>query len=739
MSDSESIQLQTRKGRKLSPKKWVDKRNIAPPVRTTDGFIMPWSKEKIAKSLMKETKIATEIYGIDPMSSAQAFMVAEESEKLIKELNLGFLSGSLIREIVNIVLLKHGFIHYYKLYTRVGAPLYEVYKIEKASGFEAKENSNLQPNPETIHKKKADLLSKEAAMLLLPSRMSEAHLSGDFHIHDLEYFTTRAFCQDWDLRYFFKYGLMPDGRGIQTSIAGPAKHAEVAILHAVKIWAAGQTNFAGGQGHYGFNFFIAPYLRGLDDKRLKQLAQMLLYEATQAYVARGGQLVFSSIQLEAGVPKIWQNKPVVYKGKVWNNLTYGDFEEEAQRFASAIFDVYYKGDSKGKMFNFPKPEVVLRKKYFKDPVAREILMKSSAVAAKFGSPYYDNLVPEYRGGDDGVSCYQCCAYCFSEDSSSENFEKKMYFEDGAHFSLGGMQVVSMNLPRLAYKARGDDDKLIEELRRVMELARDVLMLKRRLILNQANAGLIPFATQRPNGAPPVCSMEDLALVIGLIGMNEMVQYHTGYQLHESPEAVRLGVRLAVEMERIKNEFIEATGMPFSVSRTPAESSSQRLAIADLIHYPAETRGLVKGDTSSINKIKYTRDLPLYYSNGTHAYVGAKIPLSKKVDIEQKFFPILSGGNIFHIWLGERNPDPEVLMNLTEKISKSWVGYYAFTKDLTNCTRCNTTVGGMLKSCPNCGATDVGWYSRVTGYYQNVKGWNEGKKAELVNRWALDLN
>lgn len=719
-------------------KGWVDKRNIAPPVRTTDGFIMPWSREKIARSLMKETQIATEIYGIEPMSEAQANMIAEESERLIRELNLGFLSGSLIREIVNITMLKHGFLHFYKLYTRVGAPLYEVYKIEKASGFEAKENANLQPNPETIHKKKADLLSKEAALLLLPSRMAEAHLSGDIHIHDLEYFTTRGFCQDWDLRYFFRYGLMPDGRGVQTSIAGPAKQAEVAILHAVKVWAAGQTNYAGGQGHYGFNMFIAPYLRGLPDDRIKQLAQMLLYEATQAYVARGGQLVFSSIQMESGVPKIWQDKPVVYKGAVHNDLTYGDFEDETRKFASALYDVYYKGDAQGKMFNFPKPEVVLRKKYFKDPEARDLLLKAASVSAKFGSCYFDNLVPDYRGGDEGVSCYQCCAYCFSEGPDNEGFDKKMYFEDGAHFSLGGMQVVSINLPRLAYKAQGDDDKLLVELRKVMELARDVLMFKRRLILNQAQAGLIPFATQRPGGAPPACDLESSALVMGIIGMNELVQYHVGHQLHESDDSVRLAVRLAVEMERIKDEFVKQTGLPFSVSRTPAESSAQRFAVADLIHFPVQARGVVKGDLSAVPNMKFSRDLPLYYSNGTHAYVGARLPLSKKIDIEQKFFPILSGGNIFHIWLGERNPDPEALMAITEKMTKTWIGYYAFTKDLTHCTKCLKTSGGLTKSCPTCGGADVGWYSRVTGYYQNVNGWNAGKKAELFNRNALDL-
>ena len=69
-------------------------------------------------------------------------------------------------------------------------------------------------------------------------------------------------CQDWDLRYFLYYGLMPDGLGTKASVAGPAKKPEVAMLHAVKALGSAQTNFAGGQGFYNFLTFIAPYFEG---------------------------------------------------------------------------------------------------------------------------------------------------------------------------------------------------------------------------------------------------------------------------------------------------------------------------------------------------------------------------------------------------------------------------------------------------------------------------------------------
>jgi anaerobic ribonucleoside-triphosphate reductase len=139
--------------------------------------------------------------------------------------------------------------------------VYDAHLIYIGEGFEAQENANLQDNAETSHKKKADKICKEQYMLLLPPRLADAHLSGDLHVHDLEYFGTRGFCQDWDLRYFFYYGLMPDGSGTKASVAGPAKKPEVAILHAVKILGSAQTNFAGGQGFFNFLTFIAPSRR----------------------------------------------------------------------------------------------------------------------------------------------------------------------------------------------------------------------------------------------------------------------------------------------------------------------------------------------------------------------------------------------------------------------------------------------------------------------------------------------
>ena len=722
-----------------------------PMVRGTDGFMVPWSRNSVVEQLLTETKLAEEFYDTSAISRQDAEDIASEVEQKVFDLNLKFISGPLIRELVNNILLARSsqrpeFALYRNILTRVGAPVYDAYKIDMGTGYKAKENANLQPNPETAHKRKADWVSGEEYLLLMPPKIADAHLSGDLHIHDLEYFGTRPFCQDWDLRYFLYYGLMPDGLGTRTSIAGPAKHAEVAILHTAKILASAQTNFAGGEGFYNFLVFLAPYVRGLPYEKIRQLMQMMFFEYTQAYVARGGQLVFSNIQVQPGVPDLWKNVPVVMRGHVGPDV-YGTYEDEVRTMFKALYDVALKGDYWGKPFNFPKLENSLSPEFFK-PEYDDVWLDVHKAVAKFGQPYFDNLMPAYRGYGKGVSCYQCCAYCFVETpEDSADFDEKLNFVDGKHFTMGSWQVSSLNLPRMAYKANGDDERLIEESHRLMDLALEVFKAKKKWMDLAIKNHRIPFATQRPldprtheKGTQAV-DFDQLTFTIGFVGGNEMVQHHTGYQLHENPEAVKLLIKLILEMQKYKKQLEEKSGYKIALARTPAESTAQRFATADLLtdSYRDYAEKLVRGDVGQAKFLlgQRKKDVPVYYSNGTHADVKANMGLFDRINLEQKFFPLLNGGNMLHIWLGDASPDPEALYKLTKRITtQSNIGYYAYTKDLTVCSGCGKVTSPILENCPYCGSNKVEWWSRVTGYYQAVSGWNSGKKQELMDRYRV---
>jgi len=140
----------------------------------------------------------------------------------------------------------------------------------------------------------------------------------------------------------------------------------------------------------------------------------------------------------------------------------------------------------------------------------------------------------------GIVTGNCCAYQFSSLADEDaGFEDKLYFREGKHFSMGSWQVMSINCPRAAYKAEGDQERLFAELKALMDIAVDLFRIKRRWMSLIRTNGRMPFAMQRPKdpntgerGAVAV-DLEGLVYTIGVVGVNEMVQHFTGHQLASS--------------------------------------------------------------------------------------------------------------------------------------------------------------------------------------------------------------
>lgn len=747
---------------------------LSKEVLNTSDFVSAFEPQKISDSIFEEVNYVASIFDMpQQITRGKCDSVAKKVEKHIIGLNgnLQNLSGPLIREMVCSELTGRD----RDFYTRVGLSIADAFKIDNAESDVTHDNANQTKNAETKHKQKADMVARGQALLTIPQELSHSHIVGDIHIHDLEYFTTRTFCMDWDLRFFFYYGLDPDCTG-KTNIATAAMQPTVALLHAAKILGSAQTNFAGGQGFYNFLTFIAPYLEGLQYKEIKQLMQMFVFEISQTMVARGAQVVFSSIQIAPGVPKLWKDKPAVFKGVVWNGENgnefrpYGDFEREVRLSFRALMEVMKKGDAWGKLFNFPKPEIAVEKEFIIDhqddvyfllreqvklteyPLdhEREVPMTYSELyelvvelTIKFGTPYYDNMIPEYRQ-TEGISCYQCCAYSFNVGANSKDFNKKMYFENGQHFSMGSCQVVSTNMPRAAYKVpKGDFDALETECKRLVMEAIQVHEFKRDWIKKLWYNGHIPFATQQLRHpvtgevSPPAVDYEELVYTIGVIGMNEVALHHVGSGL-DTKEGLFLVVKLLNRLTDFVHDQSEERDIKLVLARTPAESASQRFAISDLIAYPEEATPCVQGDIeTAMADIKTSKNLPIYYSNGTHLPVDTTAGIIKRMDIEGKFFQILDGGNIFHIWMGEEDPSPAALKEFIFNILKNTnIGYFAFTKDFSICEACANQMNGIQTKCTKCNSEDVKAYSRITGYIQDVSGWNAAKREELRLRTRL---
>lgn len=804
-------------------------------VITSQERIRPFDRAKIAQSLIKETQeLAPRFFKVPGLSMEEAESIALSVEKTLKTMPYPYLTAPLIREVVNSELLLRGHNVHRNILTRVGTPVYDACQMDVGRGKEDKENANLQDNAETSHKKKADRMSKEQYLLLLPPHLSQRHLEGDLHIHDLEYFGTRPFCQDHDLRYFFYYGLMPDGKGTKASVAGPAKRPEVAILHAVKALGSAQTNFAGGQGYYNFLTFIAPYLEKLPytskDPRtlsIKQLMQMFVYEMTQMMVARGGQLVFSSVQLTPGVPKVWKKRPVVAYGKIFDGVheerrwEYGELEPVVRLAFKALIEVFLEGDAWGKPFSFPKPEIVLSKEFMTDPDAEywkdhqyygmrvptreELYTLVAKLAITYGSPYFDNEIPEYRNADgDGITCYQCCSYHFSARPEDDPlFNAKMDFESGQHFSMGGWQVVTGNMPRAAMRAKQRLNKMawtedtaldifMEEVRAIMDSAVEVFQQKKVWMDQALAADRIPFATQRPRdpytGKPgqPLVDFEQLVYAFGIVGMNEVAKILTGHELGDAEEVGWDFAMKAVYLMKLHcQELSEKHGMHMVLARTPAETVAQRFAALDLDceDYREIALEVVNGNVEEALKLlPQTLDVPVYYTNGAMLKMSTPKTVRYQVERESQFFPLVDGGNIMHLFVDDCFPlisahfdrqaelqqkvrdardsgdlkmaryyEKQIIEGkLEDKLLTTWasdlwqvikeiattsdVGYFAFTRDISICLDCASTLKGRVKKCPVCGSTAVDVITRITGYCQAVSGFNRAKKQEVEDRF-----
>jgi ribonucleoside-triphosphate reductase len=230
--------------------------------------------------------------------------------------------------------------------------------------------------------------------------------------------------------------------------------------------------------------------------------------------------------------------------------------------------------------------------------------------------------------------------------------------------------------------------------------------------------------------------------VGVIGINEMVQYHTGKQIHESKAAYKLAIRAMLEMKLYAQKLSKENDITIALARTPAETTAQRFAVSDLLHeeYKSKAATVIKGDlAAALQQIGKTKDLPIYYTNGTHVAVNADITLPERIGYEHTFFPVVDGGNILHIWLGEGSSRPEGLMDFAMQLAKNTqVGYFAFTRDMTVCTAEGSVSNGLHNKCPKCGSDKVQHLSRITGYLQAVEGWNAGKRQELKDRKRVEI-
>ncbi|MFC2174452.1 anaerobic ribonucleoside-triphosphate reductase [archaeon] len=474
-------------------------------VRTSDGILESFNKQKIVESLLRETTL--------PQNTCAE--ISGEVESDIRRLELRYISAPLIREMVSSKLLERRYMQAKAEYTRLGLPIYDVTQIIKAP--------EATPNPESLHKRFGDAIAGEYALVsLLNEDVAKAHLTGEIHIHDLPYFATRPVSLQNDLRWFLKNGLMTDGLGINTSVAGPARHAEVAISHAIRVMISGETHLSGGQSFDFFNTVLAPYTINLKDKEVTQLVQTFLYELNQICSVRGGNLAQSTLNFELETPPFLKKEKAIMPKGVTGQDTYHDYERESVRVLNLFLNAMSGGDYNSKLF--PTPKVVIKVRDGAIPVSTEKML------AKF-TEKNDVTILNLRDREANLGMV-------SPNHVIPPRQGKWF----STLRTGVLQEVSINLPRIALSSK-DDAEFFSKLDRALDLSRQVAQAKRKLIEKRLHKDkILPFLTQ-VFGEEEYYSLDSAPSIVNLIGLDNSVHDYTGEEINKDAGALKFAERV----------------------------------------------------------------------------------------------------------------------------------------------------------------------------------------------------
>lgn len=684
--------------------RYAETTDMALFVRTSGEAMDGWDRSRIVDALLRETFI-------DEGTAEEISLVVEND---IRRSGIKMITAPLIREMVNAKLLERGLESERRLHTRLGSPLYDVDQLITRPN---KENANVPHGPEATNLTLAENIKKEYALLnVFSPDVGDAHMRGDIHLHDLG-FIDRPYCSGQSLEYIKKFGLnLPNS----LAMAKPAKHPEVLLAHMVKFAAALQSHFAGAIGWDAVNLFFAPYLRGLSDREVRQIAQMLIFEFSQQAVARGGQAIFTDINLYWEAPKHFENVPAIGPGGKFTGLTYADYLPEAQKFVRTLFDIYLEGDGSGRPFFFPKPLIHITEKFFQTPGHEEFLHHICETAAEKGNTYF-----VFDRGDT-AKISECCRLSFKLDKND--------LADAAYpwkMRYSAMQNVTINLPRIAFEARGDDSRLFSLLTERIGLAAEAHLQKKQFIerlLALGQTGPLALLTMDPDGEPYL-RMRRVTYLVGMVGLNEMVLHHIGEELHETQESLKFGLKVIAHMNLVCARLGRKHNMRFVLEQTPAESTAYRFAKLDMKSFP-EAQQVVKGNLGLEE---------IYYTNSTLFNVGASMDSIDRVKREGLFHPLIEAGSLTHVWLGESRPSAASLANFVTKIFRMTQNdQVAFSPELTACVSCGRTTRGLVDACAYCGCESVEQITRITGYFTKVSSWNKGKIGELRDRRRVFL-
>ncbi len=537
------------------------------------------------------------------------------------------------------------------------------------------------------------------------NEIAEAHRNADIHIHDLSMLT--GYCAGWSLKQLIQEGL----GGIPGKItSSPASHLSTLCNQMVNFLGIMQNEWAGAQAFSSFDTYLAPFVKvdNLSYKEVKQCIQSFVY-GVNTPSRWGTQSPFTNITLDWTVPADLAELNAIVGGKEMD-FKYKDCKKEMDMVNKAFIEIMVEGDANGRGFQYPIPTYSITKDFdWSETENNKLLFE---MTAKYGTPYFSNYINSDMEPSDVRS--MCCRLRL--DLRELRKKSGGYFGSGE--STGSVGVVTINMPRIAYLSKTEEE-FYKRLDRMMDISARSLKVKRDIISRLLDEGLYPY-TKRYLG-----TFNNHFSTIGLVGMNEacLNACWIGEDLsHE--HALQFTKDVLNHMRERLSDYQEQYGDLYNLEATPAESTTYRLAKHDVARYPDIITAA--GDCGTP-----------YYTNSSHLPVDFTADIFEALDIQDDLQTLYTSGTVFHAFLGEKLPSWQSAANLVRKIAENYkLPYYTMSPTYSVCKE-HGYITGEHFTCPECGGvTEV--YSRITGYYRPVQNWNDGKAEEFKHRKLYDI-
>ena len=505
---------------------------------------------------------------------------------------------------------------------------------------------------------------------IYPPEIGQAHRQADIHIHDLDMLS--GYCAGWSLRTLLNEGL----NGVAGKVeAGEPKHLTSATGQIVNFLGTMQNEWAGAQAFSSFDTYLAPFIRkdNLPYEEVKQSIQELIYNLNVPS-RWGTQTPFTNLTFDWTCPEDLRDQHPLIGGEP-QSFTYGELQAEMDMINRAYIEVMLQGDAKGRVFTFPIPTYNITPDFDWDSPNAMLLFD---MTARYGLPYFQNFI------NSELKPNMIRSMCCRLQLDLRELLKRGNGLFGSAEQTGSLGVVTVNCARLGYLFKGNEAKLFDRLDQLLDLAKESLEIKRKVIQRHIDQGLFPY-TKRYLG-----TLRNHFSTVGVNGINEMIRNFTNGTDDITTEfGHNFALRLLDHVRERLVQFQEETDHMYNLEATPAEGTTYRFAKEDKKRFPDILQA-------------GTKDHP-YYTNSSQLPVNFTDDpfeaLERQDDLQRKY----TGGTVLHLYMNETVSSAEACRDLVRRaLTLFRLPYITITPTFSICPK-HGYLPGRHDFCPKCDA------------------------------------